>query len=578
MAVAVQRTGCLGFVITLFFQGLTNDYLQMVYDPNKKLDDAAREKLVEEQAARMKAMMKARREREVETKVEAEREKRRKAFAPHWDDPSDDESDISMDVSSSEAGRFEEKATPMARPAAQARGITAPTTSKICTPPTQSSITSKAPTHANKPQNSPASQSASSLKVSKLSIDTKKRSHDEMSDSCSSEKVSRDGSPLFEEPPASSSAIAMSPKDLASLPRISKKRKMSASAQVSPGSNASSGHGVAPLPEWYLNAVMPKGPSKETMSAFRRIWTQFDKLKENMKVCTTTKDPQARTEPLQKISELLHTLEFTKIPHPFALASKKILHNDQGLKRIADFHDSESAYNFPWYLRADAQELYNKWLSREWDPDMFRGITNMVKVPNGAKGQFIDPKFKKDWRFFGEGQFVAGQWWPMQLCAVRDGAHGSAQAGIAGIKTTEDRPGGATSIVLSEGHKEDIDEGHEIWYCGTEAKIGDTEPTVSTKFMMESLSSDHPVRVMRSSKLPAGNKYRPTKGFRYDGLYKVIGSQVIDKLKHHYLFHLRRIPGQIELRCEGEAARPTPRELQEYESEMKKYGRRGSFD
>ncbi|KAE9968218.1 hypothetical protein BLS_005965 [Venturia inaequalis] len=496
----------------------------LAYNPNHKLDDAARGKLVEEQAARMKATIIARRKREAEAKLEAEREQRRKAFAPHWDDSSDDESTLSIDTQ-------------------------------------------------------------------------KKRLHDAISVAPSFEQPSSVPSP---ESPISPKDISLGP-GLASLPRISKRRKTSVSAQVSPASNTSTVQnlagqnlagqnlagqnlGVPPLPEWYVTAVMPKGPSKETMSAFRRIWTQFDKLKENMKICITATDPQARTEPLKKISELLHTLEFTKIPHPYSLTGKKILHDRQGLRRIAD--EQDSAYNFPWYLRADAQELYNKWLSREWDPDMFRGITNMVKGPNGSmvkgpsgsKGQSIDPKYKKNWRFFGEGHFVAGQWWPMQLCAVRDGAHGSAQAGIAGIKTTEGSPGGATSIVLSEGHKEDIDEGHEIWYCGTEAKIGDTEPTASTKLMLESLSSNLSVRVMRSSKLPAGNKYRPVKGFRYDGLYEVLSSQVIDKLKHHYLFHLRRIPGQIELRCEGEAARPTPKELQEYENEMKKYGRRGSFD
>ncbi|KAE9987159.1 hypothetical protein EG328_003628 [Venturia inaequalis] len=500
----------------------------LAYNPNHKLDDAARDKLVEEQAARMKATITARRKREAEAKLEAEREQRRKAFAPHWDDSSDDESDASMDVSSPEL------------PLGFAEKSSIPTDSKSASHPSRN--------------------------ISTLSIDTqKKRLHDAISVAPSFEQPSSVPSP---ESPISPKDISLGP-GLASLPRISKRRKTSVSAQVSPASNISTVQnlagqnlagqnlGVPPLPEWYLTAVMPKGPSKETMSAFRRIWTQFDKLKENMKICITATDPQARTEPLKKISELLHTLEFTKIPHPYSLTGKKILHDRQGLRRIAD--EQDSAYNFPWYLRADAQELYNKWLSREWDPDMFRGITNMVKGPNGSKGQSIDPKYKKDWRFFGEGHFVAGQWWPMQLCAVRDGAHGSVQAGIAGIKTTEGSLGGATSIVLSEGHKEDIDEGHEIWYCGTEAKIGDTEPTASTKLMLESLSSNLSVRVMRSSKLPAGNKYRPVKGFRYDGLYEVLSSQ-------------------IELRCEGEAARPTPKELQEYENEMKKYGRRGSFD
>ncbi|QDS70963.1 hypothetical protein FKW77_007249 [Venturia effusa] len=550
----------------------------LVYDPNKRLDDAAREQLVEERYARMKAAITARKERE----AEAEREQRRKSLAPHWDDPSDDELDVSKDVVSLEVGQAEKQTSSKQEAAPDPLQIEEKAAHE------QSSNPSKVPVPANNPQSKSKNTSASrpANNILNLSIDThKKRSYDDMSNSSSSGKDSRHPSPMTEPVPSVASPVAtMSPKDissgLASLPRISKRRKTSLSEQVSPASNASNGHnfGVAPLPDWYLKAVvMPKGISPALTSAIRRTTTQFDKLKENMKICITTKDSQAQTAALRQVSDLLHTLEFTKIPHAHCLAHKKMLHEGQGLKRIADFQDGPS-YNFPWYLRADAQELYTKWRARDWDPDMFRGITNMVKGPMKNKGQAIDPKFKKDWRFFGEGQFVAGQWWPMQLCAVRDGAHGSAQAGIAGIKTTDASPGGATSIVLSEGHKEDIDQGEEIWYCGTEAKIGDNEPTASTKLMLESVASNKPVRVMRSSSLPVTNKYRPVKGFRYDGLYEVLDSQLIDKLKHHHLFHLRRIPGQINLRCEGEAARPTARELEELESEMKKYGRRGSFE
>lgn len=550
----------------------------MVYNPTKKLDNAAREKLVEEMVARMKANNRAGREREAE--------QRRKALAPHWDDPSDDESSsgVSMDMSSPKSGEVEQRAIPAAfsAPNVKSKG-TAPTNSKNMAFFLPSS-TSKALATANKPMLNFDYKLQNN--ISKWSVDIKwKRSYDAMSDSSS--RASRDGSPLVEQPSyVTSTASVMSPKDisvgLASLPRINKRRKTSVSDQVSSISagNATSGQnlGAAPLPEWYLTATMPKSLSPNALSTYRKLWDQFDRFKKDIKICVTTQDPQARAEAIHKVSELLHALEFTKIPHPSTLSKYKMLHDGQGLKRIADFYDSASAFNFPWYLRADAQELYNKWLGKQWDPDMFRGIMNIVKGPDRSKGQSIDPKEKKDWRFFGEGHFVAGQWWPMQLCAIRDGAHGSAQAGIAGIKQTENRAGGATSIVLSEGHKEDIDEGLEIWYCGTEARIGDTEPTASTKLMLESVSSSHPVRVMRSSSLPAGNKYKPVKGFRYDGLYEVLESKLIDKLKHHYLFHLRRIPGQINLRCEGEAARPTPRELQEYESEMKKYGRRGSFD
>jgi hypothetical protein len=48
-------------------------------------------------------------------------------------------------------------------------------------------------------------------------------------------------------------------------------------------------------------------------------------------------------------------------------------------------------------------------------------------------------------------------------------------------------------------------------------------------------------------------------------------------VSNHYLLHLQWLPDQIGLRCEGEAARPTKRTMEEYEVEMKKYGRRQSM-
>jgi hypothetical protein len=565
---------------------LTNSTIQEVFEPLKRLDPSERSKLIEEKTARMKASIKAKREKEADEKLQAEREQRRKSLAPHWEDSSDDDdpSGLSMDMGSSLEKDLD---TPL-QEIKKGKEKFMPIEPKISAPAGHSN-TPRVPAEAVKPEPSfkalqvnqkARAASLPTRKISNLSIDTqRKRSYDVMSNSnSSSRRGSKDDSPLFERLSSTNSpASAVSPAAvlLSGMSRISKKRKTSIPDQASPASASSTSVqdlGIAALPEWYLKAKAPVG--HHALSSWRKLWDQLDHLKVSVKACENAANPEERTAAVNKVSELLHSLEFFKV-NAFALSKYKMLHEGQGLKKIAEFH--QTSFNFPWYLRADAQELYNKWLNRQWDPDMFRGIKNMIKGKETKGGQSIDEKHKLDWRFFGEGNFVVGQWWANQICAVRDGAHGSAQAGIAGIKTTTTTPGGATSIVLSEGHKEDVDDGEEIWYCGTETKIGDTEPTTSTKFMLESVRSGHPVRVLRSSGLSMSNKYRPVKGFRYDGLYEVLSSKIIDRLKHHYLFHLKRLPGQIDLRWEGEAARPTKRELQEYEAEMRKYGRRKSL-
>jgi hypothetical protein len=120
--------------------------------------------------------------------------------------------------------------------------------------------------------------------------------------------------------------------------------------------------------------------------------------------------------------------------------------------------------------------------------------------------------------------------------------------------------------------------GEDIWYCGTEVKsAGATaESTKNTKHMFQSIESKEPVRVLRSAHLPKDNIYKPARGFRYDGLYEVLPDvKTIDVRKQHYLFHLRRLPGQVGLRYQGIGVRPTQREIEVYDEEMKKYGHKG---
>ena len=124
---------------------------------------------------------------------------------------------------------------------------------------------------------------------------------------------------------------------------------------------------------------------------------------------------------------------------------------------------------------------------------------------------------------------------------------------LLGICGDKDR--GAYSIVLSSGGYHDQDNGDTIQYSGTEGS--GFEMTTATQSMVTSSKLGNHVRVLRSSQLPKSNKYRPSCGLRYDGLYQVKGYTVISQEKQSCRFYLERIPGQQPIRFEGETKRPT---------------------
>jgi hypothetical protein len=81
--------------------------------------------------------------------------------------------------------------------------------------------------------------------------------------------------------------------------------------------------------------------------------------------------------------------------------------------------------------------------------------------------------------------------------------------------------------------------------------------TTATQSMITSSKIGNHVRVLRSSQLPKSNKYRPSCGLRYDGLYQVKGYTESNQERQSCRFHLERIPGQQPIRFEGETKRPT---------------------
>lgn len=117
----------------------------------------------------------------------------------------------------------------------------------------------------------------------------------------------------------------------------------------------------------------------------------------------------------------------------------------------------------------------------------------------------------------------------------------------------------------------------EVQYSGTfQEKAGGSSVTAGTQYLMDSKASGLPVRVLRSMHLPPSNPYRPTRGFRYDGLYTVVSYQCLNRKTQHYLFRLVRNSGQGEVRYRGLGKRPTEKEMQTFDREMKMYGKKPS--
>ena len=197
------------------------------------------------------------------------------------------------------------------------------------------------------------------------------------------------------------------------------------------------------------------------------------------------------------------------------------------------------------------------------DPSLLVGIKTFNKKAKTGR-ESVSRSFDKDfkWRvschYQGQGDLINGTWWPLQLCALRDGAHGETEAGIHGHPDI-----GALSIVLSGGGYEDIDDGEIVKYCGTSGSTG--AELAGTRHLLRACSEKTPVRVLRSHALPSTNKYRPVKGTRYDGIYLVEGSELLDPEKAMPRFGLVRVEGQHPIRYQGVEKRPTDEELSEYQ-------------
>lgn len=164
-------------------------------------------------------------------------------------------------------------------------------------------------------------------------------------------------------------------------------------------------------------------------------------------------------------------------------------------------------------------------------------------------------------KVFGHNGITVGQWWPLQMCALRDGAHGMRMGGIAGSPTY-----GAYSIIVSGLYTGmDADYGDRLYYSGSRSH-DNTDPAVpvlsaATKALQRSRENGKVVRVLRAS---AGEStLSPSVGLRYDGLYRVeLEETMLNKNGGAYLrFRLRRVGGQPPI----DRSRPTVAEKRDYD-------------
>ncbi|KAL2364133.1 hypothetical protein RJZ56_002952 [Blastomyces dermatitidis] len=250
----------------------------------------------------------------------------------------------------------------------------------------------------------------------------------------------------------------------------------------------------------------------------------------------------------------IQQLQFYDVSAALPSLLQKFMDYNTGLPAIVNSPDDA----VPWDIKLDCEAILFRWQRGDFDPNLLRGIMTAERNRSARK---LDPtyKFKRDSIVVGDNHLRNGQWFPLQITTIRDGAHGEMEAGISGRNKV-----GAVSIILSSAGKgyPDVDQGDTIAYCGTHGKDG--QISAGTNLLIESHANRTPIRVLRSSKLPKINPYRPVAGFRYDGLYEIHGVDVLDSQTMLHRFKLRRIAGQTPIRYQGEERRPTVREVEEW--------------
>ena len=181
-------------------------------------------------------------------------------------------------------------------------------------------------------------------------------------------------------------------------------------------------------PDWY-DSVDPKQTYlRAELQNLKYLYT----LVNNVKKAVADNDNVALA--FANVRQCLQQMEFNTSLSPI-LVKKSGLLDHGGLRLI--FENQVQGVDFPHDIRADADLLYRKWIRGYIDPHLFRGIitkSGTAKKDRGFKSHSIQSDYpgRVSCNYHGAGDLVNGQWWPLQMCAKRDGAHGEVEAGIHG--------------------------------------------------------------------------------------------------------------------------------------------------
>ncbi|KAK6442340.1 hypothetical protein LTR95_001416 [Oleoguttula sp. CCFEE 5521] len=376
------------------------------------------------------------------------------------------------------------------------------------------------------------------------------------------------GRPLVrQEPPVRKSSSSNAFGDDRRQGMLSEKIRKRTSVASGPGNQAAASSSTAGAPsvatgssrsppKWYLGLT---GKTNKRDGTYGQADTSLSRLKTKITACKDTGSGQAV---FNEIRTLLHDVAFQHVDGNL-LRGKRILHNDDGLPQL--FEPSfTGGVIWPFDIKSDAEELYNKWCEQIFEINLYRGIKlgspDTIDREDAPKYKLMNPKVH------GNGKLLNGQWWPSQLCSVVAGAHGASIAGITG-----DLVDGAYSVVMSGGLDPsgvpypNIDHGDTVQYCGTDATKNDGQPSAETRQMIKNSNNGQPVRLIRSSKL--GGEHAPEKGYRYDGLYSVTAVEQMDPAgsqRQRHRFTLVRVAGQDPIRSTEPERRPTQKETAAY--------------
>ena len=299
---------------------------------------------------------------------------------------------------------------------------------------------------------------------------------------------------------------------------------------------------------------MPKGRSAKGFRAqlplFTNTYEEIGRIQEDLR---QGKGCDERLQKLRTYLQRIAVCDYSDKRH----FSESRLEKEKGLKAIF-----RTGSDFPYDIQADAKALFFMLSRGIYNMNILRGINIQTRVTDGKSHKtslYDTTSYRMSCNQYGMNHLVNGQWWPTQLACGRDGAHGSAEGGIHG-----NLDGGTYSIILSDGYK-DEDHGDTIEYCGT-AGSEPNKPTRNTECMKQSLRTGNEVRVLRSAAMKKDRKYRPKRGFRLDGVYRVIGQECVHEETSMWRFIMTRVPGQDPIRFSGPEQRPSQYEIAAFDA------------